>query len=266
VLEASRHELPEIAVKSIGGYLDSARLLGRRTAELHMALSSDPEDPAFAPEKISPLDQRSIYQSISGLSMRASDLLRSQINRVPADAQKDARQVLDLQPRIAEILRSFLTRKLDTTRIRVHGDYHLGQVLYTGHDFVIIDFEGEPTRSLYERRLKRLAMRDVAGMLRSFSYASQAALRSQQVAEDRLPGLQAWAHLWADCVSAVFLKSYLATAGRQSWIPQATEDLKLQLNTMLLEKALYELRYELNLRPDWVRIPLRGILDLVAVQ
>jgi len=266
VLEASRQELPEIAVRSIGGYLDSARLLGKRTAELHMALSSDPDEPAFAPERISPLDQRSIYQSISGLSMRAADLLRSQLNRLPADARDEGKQVLDLQPRVTEILRSFLTRKLDMTRIRVHGDYHLGQVLYTGHDFVIIDFEGEPTRSLYERRLKRLAMRDVAGMLRSFSYASQAALRSQQASEDRLAALQAWAHFWAECVSAVFLKSYLTTAGRQSWIPQAPEDLKLQLNTMLLEKALYELRYELNLRPDWVRIPLRGILDLVGTQ
>jgi maltose alpha-D-glucosyltransferase/alpha-amylase len=146
----------------------------------------------------------------------------------------------------------------------VHGDYHLGQVLYTGHDFVIIDFEGEPTRTLYERRLKRLAMRDVAGMLRSFSYASQAALRTQQIPAERLPALHGWARFWVDCVSAAFLKSYLAVAGTESWVPQSQEDLELQLTTMLLEKALYELRYELNTRPDWVRIPLRGILDLVA--
>ena len=148
----------------------------------------------------------------------------------------------------------------------MHGDYHLGQVLYTGHDFVIIDFEGEPTRTLYERRLKRLALRDVAGMLRSFSYASQAALRSQEIPAEKLQNLQAWAHFWVDSVSAVFLKSYLATAGNASWVPQNADDLELQLTTMLLEKALYELRYELNLRPDWVRIPLRGILDLVTPQ
>jgi maltose alpha-D-glucosyltransferase/alpha-amylase len=264
LVEASRQELSEIATRTVGGYLESARLLGRRTAELHAALSSDPLDPAFAPERISPLDQRSVYQSISGLSMRATDLLRTQINKVPADAREEGRKVLDLEPRIASILKSFLSRRLNTTRIRVHGDYHLGQVLYTGHDFVIIDFEGEPTRTLYERRLKRLAMRDVAGMLRSFSYASQAALRSQQVPAERLPELQAWARFWVDSVSAVFLKSYLATAGNATWVPQTTDDLELQLTTMLLEKALYELRYELNLRPDWVRIPLRGILDLVT--
>jgi maltose alpha-D-glucosyltransferase/alpha-amylase len=264
VVEASRQEPTEMATRVIGGYLDSARLLGRRTAELHAALSSDPLDPAFAPERISPADQRSVYQSISGLSIRAADLLRTQLNKLPAEAREEGRKVLDLEPRIASILKSFLTRRLNTTRIRVHGDYHLGQVLYTGHDFVIIDFEGEPTRTLYERRLKRLAMRDVAGMLRSFSYASQAALRSQQVPLERLPELQAWARFWVDSVSAVFLKSYLATAGNASWVPQTPDDLELQLTTMLLEKALYELRYEMNLRPDWVRIPLRGILDLVT--
>jgi maltose alpha-D-glucosyltransferase/alpha-amylase len=260
VIEASRQEPHELAVKTIGGYLESARMLGRRTAELHAALSSDPTDPAFAPERVTPLDQRSIYQSISGLSLRATELLRTQLRKLPADTRAEGQKVLDLEPRIAAILKSFLARRLSTTRIRVHGDYHLGQVLYTGHDFVIIDFEGEPTRSLYERRLKRLAMRDVAGMLRSFSYASQAALRAQAAPAP----LERWARFWVDSVSAVFLKSYLATAGKASWVPQNPDDLELQLSTMLLEKALYELRYELNLRPDWVPIPLRGILDLVT--
>jgi maltose alpha-D-glucosyltransferase / alpha-amylase len=264
VQAAAAGELPEAASRTIGAYLDSARLLGRRTAELHNALASDPADPAFAPERITPQDQRSIYQSLSGLSMRSTELLRSQLKKLPEDARDEAKQVLDLEPRIASILKSFLSRRLTTTRIRVHGDYHLGQVLYTGHDFVIIDFEGEPTRTLYERRLKRLALRDVAGMLRSFDYASQAALKSDQIAAAALPGLRSWGRFWVQCVSAAFLKSYLATAGTASFVPQAADDLDLQLNTMLLEKALYELRYELNMRPDWVRIPLRGILEVVT--
>jgi maltose alpha-D-glucosyltransferase/alpha-amylase len=137
-------------------------------------------------------------------------------------------------------------------------------VLYTGHDFVIIDFEGEPTRTLYERRLKRLAMRDVAGMLRSFDYAAHVAQRSDQIDAAALPRLRNWGDFWSTCVSAAFLKSYLATAGKASFVPQTPEDLDLQLTTMLLEKALYELRYELNLRPDWVLIPLRGILEVVT--
>jgi maltose alpha-D-glucosyltransferase/alpha-amylase len=264
LVQGSAGELPEAAARTIGAYLESARLLGRRTAELHTALASDPSDPAFAPEKITPQDQRSIYQSLSGLSMRSTELLRSQLNKLPQDARDEAKQVLELEPRIASVLKSFLSRRLTTTRIRVHGDYHLGQVLYTGHDFVIIDFEGEPTRTLYERRLKRLALRDVAGMLRSFDYASQAALRSDQIAAAALPALRAWGRFWVQSVSAAFLKSYLAAAGKASFVPQAADDLDLQLNTMLLEKALYELRYELNMRPEWVRIPLRGILEVVT--
>ncbi len=264
LIQASTGELPEVATRTIGTYLESARLLGRRTAELHTALSSDPTDPAFAPERISQQDQRSIYQSLSGLSMRSTDLLRTQLSRLPEDAREDARKVLDLEPRIAAILKSFLARRLTTSRIRVHGDYHLGQVLYTGHDFVIIDFEGEPTRSLYERRLKRLALRDVAGMLRSFDYASQAALRSDQIAAGVLPRMRDWGRFWVACVSAAFLHSYLQAAGGASFVPHTPEDLDLQLTTMLIEKALYELRYELNMRPDWVRIPLRGILEVVS--
>jgi maltose alpha-D-glucosyltransferase/alpha-amylase len=263
LVQASSLDLPEVANKTIGGYLDSARLLGRRTAELHLALASDPSDPAFAPEHISPQDQRSIYQSLNGLAMRSLELLRSQLNRLPEDAKDEARRVLELEARIAQALRAFLARRVTTSRIRVHGDYHLGQVLYTGHDFVIIDFEGEPSRSLYERRLKRLALRDVAGMLRSFSYAGQAALRTEQLQAPASPRLESWARFWVDSVSAAFLRSYLTTAGNASFVPQTTEDLDLQLSTMLLEKALYELRYELNSRPEWVRIPLRGILEVV---
>ncbi|TMB99468.1 MAG: maltose alpha-D-glucosyltransferase, partial [Chloroflexi bacterium] len=263
LVQASSLDLPEVATRTIGGYIDSARLLGRRTAELHLALASDPDDPAFAAERISPQDQRSIYQSLNGLAMRSLELLRSQLNRLPEDAKDEGRRVLELEARIAQALRAFLARRVTTTRIRVHGDYHLGQVLYTGHDFVIIDFEGEPSRSLYERRLKRLALRDVAGMLRSFSYASHTALRSEQLQASTSPRLESWARFWVDSVSAAFLRSYLTTAGTASFVPQTTEDLDLQLSTMLLEKALYELRYELNSRPEWVRIPLRGILEAV---
>jgi maltose alpha-D-glucosyltransferase/alpha-amylase len=264
LLITSAGELPDLATETIGAYLDSARLLGKRTGELHLALASDTTDIAFAPERISQQDQRGIYQSINGVAMRGLELLRSQLKWLPEDAREEARQVLELEPQIAHALRSFLVRRLTTTRIRVHGDFHLGQVLYTGHDFVIIDFEGEPSRTLYERRLKRLALRDVAGMLRSFHYACQAALRSDHMTAEMLPRMQPWARFWADCVSVAFVRSYLATARAASFVPQTPADLELQLTTMLLEKALYELRYELNSRPDWVRIPLRGIRDLVA--
>ncbi|TMC73838.1 MAG: maltose alpha-D-glucosyltransferase [Chloroflexi bacterium] len=264
LVQASAADLPEAAVRTVGAYLDSARLLGQRTAEMHAALASDPDDPAFTPERISQQDQRSIYQSLNGIALRSMELLRAQLKRLPEDAREEARQVLELEPRISSTLRAFLGRKLTTTRIRVHGDYHLGQVLYTGHDFVIIDFEGEPARTLYERRLKRLALKDVAGMLRSFHYASQTALKSEQIPASAVERLHAWSRFWVGSVSASFLRGYLSTAGAASFVPHSPEDLEMQLTTMLLEKALYELRYELNSRPDWVRIPLRGILDLMA--
>jgi len=176
------------------------------------------------------------------------ELLRTQLSRLPPDARDEARQVLELEPQIAHALRSFLLRRLTTTRIRVHGDYHLGQVLYTGHDFVIIDFEGEPTRTLYERRLKRLALRDVAGMLRSFHYASQAALRSDQISATRSCACSVGEVLGRLRVGRVPAQ-LPGTAGTASFVPQTPPDLELQLTTMLLEKALYELRYELNSRP-----------------
>src|SRR5437763_16590668 len=131
--------------------------------------------------------------------MRGMELLRAQRGRRPADTREEARQVLELEPQIAHALRSFLVRRLPSTRVRVHGDYHLGQVLYTGHDFVIIDFEGEPVRTLYERRLKRLAMRDVAGMLRSFHYACQASLRLDMIVAVTRPRLYKWARFWSVC-------------------------------------------------------------------
>ena len=264
LVQAMAHDLPEAATRTVGAYLESARVLGQRTAELHAALASDPDDSAFTPEHISQQDQRSIFQSLNGVALRSMELLRSQLKKLPEGARDEARQVLEVEPRIMSALRAFLGRRLTTTRIRVHGDYHLGQVLYTGTDFVIIDFEGEPTRSLYERRLKRLALRDVAGMLRSFHYASETALKSENIPAESTVRSQAWSRLWVDSVSTTFLRSYMSTAGTASFVPHATDDLELELKTMLLEKALYELRYELNTRPDWVRIPLRGILDLMA--
>jgi maltose alpha-D-glucosyltransferase/alpha-amylase len=154
-------------------------------------------------------------------------------------------------------------------RIRGHGDYHLGQVLYTGKDFVIIDFEGEPARPLSERRLKRSALRDVAGMLRSFRYATRVALVEQAATglihsrPEAIAGLEVWGQFWTLWVSAVFLKAYLAVAGETPLIPRNRGELQVLLDAFLLEKAVYELAYELNNRPDWVRIPIQGILELL---
>jgi maltose alpha-D-glucosyltransferase/alpha-amylase len=153
-------------------------------------------------------------------------------------------------------------------RLRVHGDYHLGQVLHTGKDFLIIDFEGEPARPLSERRIKRTPLRDVAGMLRSFDYAAHAALFEQHergaISTETMDRIEPWARFWTHWASVAFLKAYFSSAGQGEFLPKTTKELKTLLEANLINKALYELGYELNNRPAWLKIPLQGILQLMA--
>lgn len=138
--------------------------------------------------------------------------------------------------------------QVNAMRIRIHGDYHLGQVLDTGDDFFIIDFEGEPARPLNERRIKHSPLRDVAGMLRSFDYAAHTAVQAEA---------------WTEGVSREYLNAYLTMAEGASFLPGNEEELRMLLDACLLEKAVYEVCYELNNRPDWVGIPLRGITRIL---
>jgi maltose alpha-D-glucosyltransferase / alpha-amylase len=150
-------------------------------------------------------------------------------------------------------------------RIRCHGDYHLGQVLFTGKDFVILDFEGEPARSVAERRHKRSPLRDAASMLRSFDYAARTKLRSDGLRPEDALQLKPWARYWEFWVSVSYLKGYLGVLQPSSLIPKSTEEIDFLLNILLLDKAIYELSYELNNRPDWVGVPIEGIVNLVPV-
>jgi len=257
---------PNEAEEAIGTYLESARLLGRRTAQMHLCLSAETNLPEFRPEPFSKLYQRSLYQSMRSLAGQALPLLRRQYNRLPEAHRALAREVLDREAEIVKCFKALLECRIGALRIRCHGDYHLGQVLYTGRDFVIIDFEGEPARPVTERRIKRSALRDVAGMLRSFHYAAYAEVFRQQenhLAPEQAARLEHWAEFWQRWVCAAFLNSYLQTAGEGRFVPGNGQELKILLGTLLLEKAVYELAYELNNRPDWVRIPLTGIRHLV---
>ncbi len=269
LLECAEGDLPAGAYEMVGEYLEAARLLGRRTAELHQALASDPNDPAFAPEEFTPLYQRSLYQSMRNLARRTFQSLRRSVKSLSPDDRLLAERVLDHE---AEILRRFRTltdRRVSAVRIRCHGDYHLGQVLYTGKDFVIIDFEGEPARALSERRMKRPALRDVAGMLRSFDYAASVAY-ADQLARGAVPqhpearaGLASGRDAWIRWVAAAYLQGYLGVARHAPFVPKEREDLSTLLEVHLLEKAIYEIDYELNNRPEWVWIPLQGVLRLL---
>ncbi len=270
LVELAGHDLPQAASKLIGAYLGNAQLLGQRTAELHVALASDRADPAFAPEPFTSSDQRSLYQSARTLTRQTLATLRRRLPDLPERARDAARQVADQEAGLLGRFRAILDRKIAGMKIRCHGDYHLGQVLYTGKDFVIIDFEGEPARPLGERRLKRSSMRDVAGMLRSFHYGAYAALFRHAAGggvperPEAVAALEWGARFWHHWVSVAFMKGYLDAAGRAAFMPPEREEVQLLLDAHLLEKAVYELAYELNNRPDWVRIPLQGISQLLG--
>ncbi len=257
----------ELANQTIGSYLVSAQLLGQSTAELHIALASDPENPDFAPEPFSSFYQRSIYQYARNLTGQTFLLLQDKLNGLPSDTQELARAALDRQQEILGRYQLLLNQKITAMRTRYHGDYHLGRVLYTGKDFIIFDFEGREGRSLSERRMKRSPLRDVAGMLLSFDYAASHGLRSEiergMIRSGELPLIKAWSRFWSVWVSAAFLNSYLETASKDSFLPKTTTELQVLLDAFVLEKAIAALSYELNNRPDLVDIPLQQILQLL---
>jgi maltose alpha-D-glucosyltransferase/alpha-amylase len=254
--------LPDIARETIGSYLADAELLGQRTAQMHLALASRDDIPAFAPEAFTPHYQRSIYQY-----MRTQLVQTMQVLRKRAKDRPEFEEILSREDDLHQQFRAVLEGKLDAQRIRIHGDYHLGQVLYTGNDFIIIDFEGEPARPLSERRLKRSGLRDVAGMLRSFHYAPYAVMfgtaPGSYVRDEDVARLETGARYWQQWVSAAFLRAYLLESGKAAHLPSTREGVEVLLTSYLIEKALYEVIYELNNRPDWVKIPLRGVLDLL---
>jgi maltose alpha-D-glucosyltransferase/alpha-amylase len=257
----------------LGTYLPLVRLLGERTAELHLALASVrekvPENKDFAPEPFSELYQRSLYDSMRTQAKRSFRLLAQRLDRLRPAERAAAERVLAHEEAVIERFRRIVGAKLSAERIRIHGDYHLGQVLYTGRDFVILDCEGEPWRSLSERRLKRSPFRDVAGMLRSFHYAAAAQLAEEAAAgvvtAEALRELESWALYWERWVSAAFLGAYLERARGASFLPPSRDEAATLLDAYVLEKALHELVHELNGRPDWVAIPLQGVLQILGV-
>lgn len=248
------------AEEVIGRYMQSARLLGQRTAELHLALNSAAKDPNFSAEPFHASDQEKFSSSAIALLSRTFDLVRQKLPTLPSRVESTAQFVLNSQSFIARYFESIPGLKPSGMRSRIHGDYHLGQVLFTGDDFMVIDFEGEPARSLHERRAKRSPLQDVAGMLRSFQYAAYTPLLAQSSVRKR-QSLDSWARYWQRWVSAAFVKSYLTTSGPARYLPSTKNETGIFLDAYMLDKAIYELGYELNNRPSWVAIPLEGIAD-----
>jgi maltose alpha-D-glucosyltransferase/alpha-amylase len=201
------------------------------------------------------------------MARQSMRLLSRQGDALPLAAQPDARAVLAADGTVDTRLRGLMSHRFGGMRIRVHGDYHMGQVLHTGRDVVVIDFEGEPARPLSERRLKRTPLRDVAGMIRSFHYAAYGSLLHESlggnVREEDMAALEPWVRAWYGWTAAAFLRGYREATTDVDFLPEDEAERATLLDAMLFHKAFYELGYELNNRPDWVAIPLRGIAQLL---
>jgi maltose alpha-D-glucosyltransferase/alpha-amylase len=267
-MRLSEEEPPPLAVETIGAFLESARLLGIRTAEMHSALGSGGPNSAFAPEPYTPHYQRGLYQSMRNMTTNNFALLARYVRQSEV-SMPEAAQAMLLEEQVLAQFRRLTGKVMSSPRIRAHGDYHLGQVLYTGNDFVITDFEGEPSRTITERRIRRSALRDVAGMLRSFSYAVHTALR-----ELRASGIEGaleerarlWARFWEVWVCSTYLRAYLEEAKRSKSLTADWAEIELLLGIFMLEKVVYEIGYELNNRPDWLVVPLSGLLEIVKTE
>ncbi|MDW8252538.1 MAG: putative maltokinase [Chloroflexota bacterium] len=240
--------LPSAIERALGSSLVFIRRLGVVTAELHLTLASAPDDPAFAPEPPAPAQQQAAAAALLDRWARLPTLLAGR--SLPPAARAAADAVLAAGDRVAAILAAAPAPPLLT---RCHGDFHLGQTLLRAGEPVIIDFEGEPARPLAERRAKRSPLRDVAGMLRSFDYAAAAAGAGSP-----------WAEAWRAWASAAYLAAYLDRAHGAPFLPRSAAETAALLDLFLLEKALYEVEYELHSRPDWVAIPLAGLRRLLA--
>jgi maltose alpha-D-glucosyltransferase / alpha-amylase len=267
MVDAADREVPALIQERMGTYTDAARLLGERTAALHLCLASDSENKNFAPEPFTPFYQRGLFQSMRNQAVQVLSALRKRVATLPESVRADAERIVSAEGEILKRLRAITETRIAGMRLRIHGDYHLGQVLHTGKDFLIIDFEGQPGRPLGERRIKRTPLRDIAGMLRSFHYAAYAALYNQVehgvIGRENAAWLDGWARFWTRSASVIFLKAYLEGARKGQFLPATNAEIKILLDTNVITNAIYEVGYELNSRPTWLRIPIHGVLQLL---
>ncbi len=246
----------------MGGPLDLGDVLGRRTAELHRALSSGRDGSDFGIEALTSDRLSGLVDEVKGEATALLDRLAGQGARLDETGQALAEAVLARREALLERLDGLKGLTPSGGLCRVHGDYHLGQVLVVQTDVMIIDFEGEPTRSLAERVAKTSPLRDVAGMLRSFDYALWSTVRRRlQLGGDRERTL-ASVDDWRQATQGTFLDAYRATMAGAAVYPDDADFAQALLGLFLIQKAVYEVGYEMAMRPDWIDIPLRGLLAL----
>jgi maltose alpha-D-glucosyltransferase / alpha-amylase len=241
-------------------YVARAAQLGQRTGALHLALAADVDDANFAPEPLTAADFAELAETVRTTADQVLTGLSGRLDALDPAARRFASELLSAEPALRARIAALDAQPVAAAKTRTHGDYHLGQVLNAGGDFVIIDFEGEPARPLAERRRKRSPLRDVAGMLRSFHYAAHSALGTFT---ERRVELEPHAERWHERARSAFLSAWIETTAGASFVPVERAEFARLLDAFLLEKALYEVAYELNNRPAWLGIPLRGAVQIL---
>jgi len=264
----ARRPPPPAVAELLQEDLQSAERLGERTADLHRALASDPDDVDFRPEPFTTLAQRSLYQSLRGEIRRAFAEARAACKWLPEEARVEVEQITGREWELIDRLKRLTSAKFDAKRIRLHGDYRLDEILASGNDFIFFDFAGDTTRPMSERRLKQSPLKDIADLIRSFHYAALASLYEQveigSIAPERLPDLEPWATSWFRWVSAACLRTYLLGMATTGLLPSQENDTAALLEAFMFEKTARELSWEIHNRPTWARIPAKGILEALA--
>lgn len=261
-LKSVSNEMQLPVNETFGSYLQSAELLGERMGELHRALAADTNVADFSPEPLTTEDLTRWSRESLGLTQDVWANMDRSRGRLGESVLEQVYELFSQRSRVLRVFNEVTKLKTDATKIRIHGDCQLNEVLWSENDFVFLDFEGEPARSMSERRAKQSPLKDVAVMLRSFEYAAFEGLFKFTVHRpEDLERLEPWVHFWKDCVGTTFLRAYCESADSASFMPKEREQLHALLKYFLLDRALYELLHELKHRPNWVQVPLRGVLS-----
>jgi len=242
---------------------EAARLLGTRTGQMHLALAGIKGARDFEPENFSLHYQRSLFAGMLSLVRAAYSGQNRILKKMPDDVRPALEEIFSRKDEVLSRMKKIYSKKFDVTKIRIHGNYYLEQILFTGKDVSILHFGGDPSRSFSERRIKRSPLRDVAGIIRSFHYAAHENLLSNRVRAEDIEKLKPFAPLWTHYMTSFFMHAYLETVNGASFIPKDSNDLNMLLEVYMLERAVYSLYYELNRRPDWVLVPVRVIKSII---
>ncbi len=268
VFDISHETIPDQLQDCIGGpYLDLMAQLGATTGSLHTRLARPKEYPGFQPEPFSTLYQRSEYQAIRTLIRRTLHTLRRRYHRISPDCIHLAEFVLESEQDLIAFARNITQRKIRAQKIRIHGNYNLTHVLFTGNNFAILNFEGDPSKPLSQRRLKRASLMDVSTMIGSFFYAANSGLQAfARLHPEESAQLKFWIDPWHKVLSGIFLNAYLQEVGNQAFVPQERVQVQTLLNHYLLEQAFHDILYRLNMHPEGLYVPLQGLQNIMTWQ